>query len=153
MGIGPTKAKALSEKGINTVGDLLASSAVNISAAVRSSILKATPGAYQDKTIDHRNNPNQPNPYLSLYGDNWKEKCDATAFMKKCECITQVWKDVMSATIEGFRGTTHENDFFIYHDALSLLCAKSTGTYFQVVICATQFCELRSNFFLFAFIY
>ena len=89
MGIGPTKAKALSEKGINTVGDLLASSAVNISAAVRSRILKAMSGAYQDKTVDHRNNPKQPNPFISRWGvDNWKEKCDATAFMKKHVCIT-----------------------------------------------------------------
>ena len=46
--------------------------------------------------------------------------------MKKHVCITTIWTKVVEITAEAFRGTKHEHDFMIYHDALVLLTAKTT---------------------------
>lgn len=61
-----------------------------------------------------------------MHGDDWEAKIDESPQMKKHVCITTVWKKVVENTAKAFRGTKHENDFMIYHDALVLLTAKTT---------------------------
>eukprot|EP00957_Ditylum_brightwellii_P032775 2484663-Ditylum_brightwellii.AAC.1 len=49
------------------------------------------------------------NPYLSKYGERWKEKIKES-----------------KATPEAFEDTIHKDDFLFYHDALSLMTNKES---------------------------
>ena len=46
--------------------------------------------------------------------------------MRKHECVTKMWLHVLQETANFFRGTTHEADWLVYHDALTHLTDKST---------------------------
>lgn len=125
-GAGPGAISKLEQLGITTVAQLIENPDAPVAAAVHAAARNASPGAYICNELDHRRNPNEANPYKSRYGDQWETVIDNTAHMRKYVCITTVWEAVMASTIKAFRGTPHESDFLIYHDALSLLKAKST---------------------------
>ena len=91
----------------------------------------ATPGECQIKGVNHLNNPDCPNPYESMYGDNWRAEIDKTSKMKKSMSIRTLWEQVMASTIEAFHGTKHEKTFRIYHDALSQLTAEDTKAWLK----------------------
>ena len=46
--------------------------------------------------------------------------------MPKTICITDYIEHLIRATDKVFEGTTHENDWLFFHDALSLMTAKDT---------------------------
>jgi hypothetical protein len=123
-GVGAVLKRKLADVNITTVGELKAAGEdAPVSPAVRSAAAAAAEGAYLSVAVDHRK---ADNPYESLHGAAWREHIDKTPAMQKYVSIQTLWTDVMDSTVEGFRGTTHENDFRIYHDALSQLTADAT---------------------------
>ena len=88
---------------------------------------RATPvstGANPGLTVDYRL---AANPYLAKYGpDEWRNKVNNSIFMRKFMCITELVQRIHDHSKAAFRGTTHEDDWYFYHDALSQMTAKST---------------------------
>ena len=66
------------------------------------------------------------NPFEARYGDQWRLKIAETKSMRKHECVTKMWLHVLQETAKVFQGTTHEDDWLVYHDALTHLTDKST---------------------------
>ncbi len=56
---------------------------------------------------------------------------DAEPLIKKYVSIRVLWTDIMASTINYFRGTTHENTFCIYRDALSQLTCTATKAWLK----------------------
>lgn len=73
--------------------------------------------------IDHQKSNN---PYQSKYGDLWEEQIEKSVTLSAFVCITEVIKQMVSASAEVMKGTKHESDWLFYHDALLLLVARST---------------------------
>ena len=46
--------------------------------------------------------------------------------MNKYMCVTELVKGICEHSEQAFVGTTHKNDWYFYHDALSQMTAKST---------------------------
>ena len=81
-------------------------------------------GTCPHKKMDHRT---ATNPYLSKYGDDqWRNECETSVFMKKYMCVTELVTKIHDRTKDAFLGTTHEDDWYFYHDALSQMTAKTT---------------------------
>ena len=66
------------------------------------------------------------NPYQAKYGGNWRSVIGSTVFMKRYMCVTELVRKMYEASEIAFRGTTHEDTWFFYHDALAQMTAKST---------------------------
>eukprot|EP00978_Attheya_sp_CCMP212_P008683 scaffold20425_cov45-Attheya_sp.AAC.1 len=67
------------------------------------------------------------NPYLAKYGENlWEEMIDGCQFMSSYVCVTKMIEHTIDASAAMFKGTKHEDDWYFYHDALSLMTAKDT---------------------------
>ena len=75
------------------------------------------------KAIDHQL---AVNPYRSKFGDDWFEKVKKSTHMKKYVSIRSLVTHIYEETKSAFVGTVHENDFYFYHDALSLMSSKKT---------------------------
>jgi hypothetical protein len=122
----------LKEFQIMTVGDLK-----NVDAAIKQQ-LENTPRLPLKKLMQQASNCSEEskpevqdyrasdNPYQARYGDEWEEKIGATCFMSAYVCVTHLVEWIVSSCKEMFKGTTHEEDWVFYHDALSQLTAKET---------------------------
>ena len=74
--------------------------------------------------IDYRK---EENPYEARYGsENWEAKMKGCASMSPYICITSMIEHIIHETAATFKGTTHEDDWVFFHDALSLMTAKET---------------------------
>ena len=78
--------------------------------------------------VDHRKHDN---PYLSRYGENWEEHIARSRRLKSQVKITDMVSWYMRETARAFQGTTHEDDWVIYHDALSLMTAAPCKQWMQ----------------------
>lgn len=115
------KFKNCSAKEIETQAKVKGISVKALAAAINDASTTALPGARpQAVVVDHRK---ADNPYLSLHGENWKEKVRNTTTMKKSMCINTLVKKIYASCEKVFDGTTHELDWRFYHDALSLMTA------------------------------
>ena len=83
----------------------------------------ANVGAYVNKTIDHRK---AANPYLSRYGDDWKQHIRTDIARSGSICITDLVLHMNSATADAFKDTQWRDNYFWYHDALTQLTCKRT---------------------------
>ena len=72
---------------------------------------------------DHRK---AKNPYFSRYGDRWVEKLKLSSSMLKFCCITDLIRFMMKEAEKLMKGSVHEDDLFIIHDALVLMTSKET---------------------------
>ena len=72
---------------------------------------------------DHRK---ARNPYYSRYGDRWEDKLKSSSSMSKLCCITDLIRFMMKEADKLMKGSVHEEDFFIVHDALVLMTANVT---------------------------
>ena len=73
---------------------------------------------------DHRK---EVNPYLSKYGlDQWEAELDKSTYMSSYVSIKKLIEHMYNATNTIFEGTTHEDDWVWYHDALLLMTSKET---------------------------
>ena len=66
------------------------------------------------------------NPYFSRYGERWVEKLKTSSSMLKFCCITDLILFMMKESENLMKGSVHEDDLFIVHDALVLMTAKET---------------------------
>jgi predicted flap endonuclease-1-like 5' DNA nuclease len=77
-----------------------------------------------DLILDHRL---ADNPYLSLYGEEeWEKKIKKSVTLSAYICITDMIEFMIVESQEVMKGTYHEDDWFFYHDALSLMTANAT---------------------------
>jgi hypothetical protein len=73
--------------------------------------------------LDHRL---AENPYLSLYGEEWEETIKRSASLGAYVSIADMIEFMVGESQRVMTGTHHEDDWFFYHDALSLMMAKET---------------------------
>ena len=85
--------------------------------------LVALPGKPTTSVKDHRK---ARNPYFSRYGDIWVEKLKSSSSMSKFCCITDLIRFMMKEAENLMKGSVHEDDLFIVHDALVLVTSKET---------------------------
>ena len=85
--------------------------------------LVALPGKPTPSVKDHRK---ARNPYYSRYGERWAEKLKTSSSMSKFCCITDLIRFMMKEAENVMKGSVHEDDFVIVHDALVLMTAKET---------------------------
>ena len=85
--------------------------------------LVALPGKPTPSVKDHRKSRN---PYYSRYGERLLEKLKTSSSMSKFCCITDLIRFMMKEVENLMKGSVHEDDLFIVHDALVLMIAKET---------------------------
>ena len=68
------------------------------------------------------------NCYESLYGPDWRIELKKSYFLICYACVSDMIEHMISETKRVFKGTTHENSYLFYHDALPLMTAKETST-------------------------
>ena len=83
--------------------------------------LVALPGKPTPSIKDHRKSKN---PYFSRYGDRWVEKLKQSYSMLEFFCITDLIRFMMKEAENLIKGSVHEDEFFIIHDALQLIYRK-----------------------------
>ena len=74
--------------------------------------------------MDHRKSKN---PYESKYGNNWEKYCDKDALHNKV-CVTDLIDHIFSETEKLF---PLDDDWFVYHNALSQMTANSAVLYMK----------------------
>ena len=72
---------------------------------------------------DHRK---AKNPYHSRYREGWVDKLNSSTEMSKFCCITDLIRFMMNEAGKLMKGSVHEDNFYIVHDALVLMTAKET---------------------------
>ena len=110
---------AIAEKG-NAIRKL-----IGFKVQAESSLEGAPPAAL---VVDHTK---EANPYKSLYGEEWEQKIGESHFMKKYICVTKLIKHIHDKSAAVMKGTEYENDWYFYHDALSLMTANRTITWMK----------------------
>ena len=83
----------------------------------------ALPRKPTPSTKDHRK---ARNPYFLRYGERWVQKLKSSSSMPKFCCITDLIRFMMKEAEKLMKGSVHEDDFFIVHNALQLMTANET---------------------------
>ena len=60
----------------------------------------------------------QGHGYKERFPETWQQELEAQ-IKKKLICVTDIMDHVVQESTKAFKGSTHEHNFFIYHDALS----------------------------------
>jgi len=66
------------------------------------------------------------NPYKEKYGDRWEEEIAKCATLKKYRCITDLVTHIYEESKKLFADTMFKDNWYFYHDALSLMTSKCT---------------------------
>jgi hypothetical protein len=66
------------------------------------------------------------NPYEARYGNNWKSELKKATQMQAYVCITDMIEHIVQESEAVMAGTSHEEDWMFYHDALSLMTAADS---------------------------
>ena len=64
------------------------------------------------------------NPYHLIYGEIWVDKLNSSTEMSKFYCITNLIHFMTNEAEKLMKGSVHEEDFYIVHDAVVLMTAK-----------------------------
>lgn len=79
--------------------------------------------------VDHRK---ADNPYESRYGEGWKKQQVKDSYMLKAYVdIRDMVRHICKKSEELMKGTKHEDNWFFYHDALSLMKAQDTKAWME----------------------
>ena len=73
--------------------------------------------------IDHRK---AENPYISRYGDQWESYMRKSPTFANSVLITEYIDHMMRESALVMKGTKFEDNWRVYHDALSLMTSKDT---------------------------
>ena len=123
-GIGNVTLKQLSEHGVSIVKDVLTYDAGNMTSALRK--IRTYIGHF--KVLDSRPPPTDhrkdDNPYESLYGRTWRDEVINSTAMKPFVCITELVTHIYKESEHIMKGTVHEDSWYFYHDALSLMTSS-----------------------------
>ena len=140
---GKTKEKLATILNVNTVGDLakLRDDLLGALPKVSSGTLSkyrdiaraAHPGSVPSNLkFDHRKNPDEYDPFISLFGPiEGPVKRRQAALGRRFVCITDMVDHMFKETEKIFKGTKHEDDWMVYHDALSLMTAVECRQWMQ----------------------
>ena len=85
--------------------------------------LVALPRKTMPSIKDHRK---AKNAYFLRCGERWVDKLKSTSSMSKLCCITDMNRFMMKEAEKLTKGSVHEDDLFIVHDALVLMTSKET---------------------------
>ena len=67
------------------------------------------------------------NPYLAKFGkEKWEEEIAKSRTLSAYCCVTKMIEHIIAESQRCFLGTTHENDWYFFQDALSLMTATET---------------------------
>eukprot|EP00957_Ditylum_brightwellii_P105707 8060696-Ditylum_brightwellii.AAC.1 len=89
------------------------SNATTLTISISKRLLMLACDASEGDAPQNINHCKSPNPYQSLYGEEWEKTIKDTAHMQKCVSME------------------YEQDFFFYHDALSLITSSETVNLMQ----------------------
>ncbi|KAF0703228.1 hypothetical protein AaE_015483, partial [Aphanomyces astaci] len=142
IGVGVKKSEKLASLGIHVVNDLKNMCDEDMRAASKLGLgitlcalrqlhmqtLEAQPGAYMDVSIDHKL---AVNPYLSLYGSEWKSHIQRSNLMQGSICITDLVEHIIQESAMVMANSKHADDWLFHHDALSQMTCKSTVTWMK----------------------
>jgi hypothetical protein len=76
-----------------------------------------------DLVLDHRQ---AKNPYLSLYGEEWEQTIKWSVTLAAYISIADMIEFMVGESQRVMKGTHHEDDWYFYHDTLSLMTATQT---------------------------
>ena len=82
------------------------------------------PGSVE--TFDYRT---AENPYLERYGDDWETKIGSSDACRNKVSINKLVDHMFVESALIFQGTIHENDWVLYHDALTLFSSAASLQY------------------------
>ena len=85
--------------------------------------LQDIPGNSPYSFNDHRK---AKNTYNQRYGERGVDRLNSSTAMPKLCCITDLIRFMMNEAENLMKGSVHEDDFYIFHDALVLIKAKET---------------------------
>lgn len=63
-------------------------------------------------------------PYKARYGDKWFEEIKKSKTFKGTSCITEMIEHIWTEAEKFFSNTSHKDTWWVYHDALSIMCEK-----------------------------
>jgi hypothetical protein len=135
--IGKKTAEKLSLLGIQTIGEMrqlgeiglakICSNSIGLTknkiSHIRALSLLSLGNIPTNAVMDHRKSDN---PYLSLYGDDWKIHIEKCTSLKSHVCVTTLIQHIVDASMECMRGTKYEDSWVFMHDALIQMTCKST---------------------------
>ena len=141
-GISKAKQQKLAEVGIRKVADFnftdkeTYEKVLRINGIGKGSLQKfqqlsreAKAGCYQSQRVDHRK---AANPYQSRYPETWKQEIALDIRKRQgVVCITELVEHMIEASQEVMNGTSHEHDWYFYHDALQQLADPRTKKWMQ----------------------
>ena len=128
-GLGQLAIEKVNELRIHTIADIQLHVRHHGKVPIRGSdriyamALQALPGNPPSSFKDHRKTKN---PYHLSYGERWVDKLKSSTEMLKLCCITNLIRVMMNEAEKLMKGSVHEDDFFIIHDALVLITEKET---------------------------
>jgi hypothetical protein len=139
-GIGASIAKKLQDVGISTIADLKnmtehkfnETAAAKLGRGMSLQILKQYQAVASTSEITTppnliTNYRKEANPYLARFGQRlWKKEIDQSITLRSTLCITSYIIHMWEQTALAMHGTIHQDDWLVYHDALSLMTAKRT---------------------------
>ena len=70
----------------------------------------------------------EPNPYMSLYPDTYEKELRNTIALQNSCTINDLIDHIFTESEKIFKGTAYEDNWYVYHDALSLLTSKRSIT-------------------------
>ena len=133
-GCGKVMEKHLNAGGITCVGDLLSVAEDDEIDKVTKKALKAL--IQNARSCEHETRPEMidytkaKNPYLERYGEEeWESKIKTCGRVRGHVCITDMVDHIFLETKKAFVGTTHQEDYWVYHDALTLMTDKECRKY------------------------
>ena len=103
---------------------------INKFASVRTMALMALPGTnpYPIVNLTKTNRDGTPttNPYEARFGNRWREEIESSTALSPLVCVTKLVTYMMEESARVMADTRHSDDWYFYHDALSLMTAKGT---------------------------
>ena len=129
--IGKKTADKLLQQGIKCVGDLrdktddFIKRLDGITPKIFDSIITKvrTASTETNKTVDHRK---ADNPYLSKFGEeNWMNALKNSSKMSNLVLISDYVEHIWQQSAKVMKGTKHEHDWVVVHDALKIMTAST----------------------------
>jgi hypothetical protein len=126
------------QHGIKTIGDLKTLSSDKlppirgIAGMHRNATAHSLPGPSPNRVTDHRQ---AENPYQSKYGDRWQEQLKSCAALSPFRPISELVDFIAEESHRLMKGSVHEDNWFFYHDSLSLFTSRECRNYMERTEC------------------
>lgn len=131
-GVGKVMKKKLEDNGFKVLGDFKTigdPDSLNLVGITKKAFKKAWEQAKDcspqliPSPIDHRK---ADNPYQSKFGDQWEKHLRQSNAFSTCIVVTEYIEFMMEQSAAVMKGTKHEDDWYVYHDSLSIMTAEKT---------------------------